>query len=215
MYIRDYMNTRLVTVSSDAFLDDAEKLMRNNKIRRLPVVDHGKLVGLVTRNKIRDAMVSPSGSLTIREFHFMVCKMQVKNVMEKSLVTIDDDMTVEEALQKAQERRVGTLLVVDKKKPAKLVGIAVARDIYNITTSILGFGQKGTRLHIFEPDKTGGTGNLLNTITSHGGKVRSLFHVKTPGTKREDCILHLDTEDASEIVEELKEKGYQLEVRKL
>jgi len=154
MYIRDYMNTRLITVSSNAFLNDAEKLMKDNKIRRLPVVDHGKLVGLVTRNRIRDAIVSPSGSLTVREFHFLVCKMKVKNVMEKALVTIDDDMTVEAALNKAQDRRIGTLLVVDRNKPDKLVGIAVGRDIYKITTSILGFGQMGVRLHLFEPAKT-------------------------------------------------------------
>ena len=213
MYIRDYMNTRLITVSSDAFLYDAEKLMRDNKIRRLPVVDHGKLVGLVTRNKIRDAMVSPSGSLSIREFHYMVCKLQVKNVMEKSLVTIDDDMTVEEALHKAQDRRIGTLLVVDKNKPDKLVGIAVARDIYNITTSILGFGQMGVRLHIFEPAKTGSDSELLSMISGHGMGIRYLFHVTPPGTKREDCIILLDTENATPLIDELKEKGYELEAR--
>ena len=213
MYIRDYMNTRLITVSSNAFLNDAEKLMKDNKIRRLPVVDHGKLVGLVTRNRIRDAIVSPSGSLTVREFHFMVCRLKVSNVMEKALVTIDDDMTVEEALHKAQDRRIGTLLVVDKNKPDKLIGIAVGRDIYKITTSILGFGQMGVRLHIFEPAKTGNIRDVLSIIIGQGIGVQSLFHVTPPGTSREDCIIHLDTENATAIVNELKEKGYDVDAR--
>ena len=53
MYIREYMNPNVITVNSDTLIHNAEKIMRDHKIRRLPVVDKGKLVGIVTRDKIR------------------------------------------------------------------------------------------------------------------------------------------------------------------
>lgn len=69
MYVKEYMTTDVITVSSDTPLHHAEKIMRDNKIRRLPVVDKGKLVGLLTKRKLREARPSPATSLSIWEIN--------------------------------------------------------------------------------------------------------------------------------------------------
>ena len=213
MYIKDYMNTNVITVNSDTLLHDAEKIMQDHKIRRLPVVDKGKLVGIITQARLREVAASPATSLAIWELNYLLAKMKVKDAMEKKLFTVTPDTTLEQAVSEAQKRGIGTLLVVDKDKPNKLVGIATTTDLYNITTSILGFGQPGARLHVFEPSKVGGCQEVVDTINRQGVRILSMFHVAPPGIGREDCIIHLDTEDDSQIMEKLKGKVYEVEVR--
>jgi len=213
MYIKEYMNTNIISVSSETLTHDAEKIMWDNKIRRLPVVDKGKLVGLITRDRLREMAPSPATSLSIWEMNYLLAKMKVKDVMERKLFTVIPDTTVEKAVSGAQERNVGTLLVVAKDKADKLVGIATTTDLYKITVGILGFGQPGARLHVFEPSKVGSCQEVVSTIIEHGVKILSLFHVTPPRIGREDCIIHVDTEDANQLVGELRSKGYEVEVR--
>ena len=213
MYVKEYMNTNVITVKSNTLLHDAEKIMREHKIRRLPVVDKGKLVGIITRDKLKEVTPSPATSLAIWEVNYLMAKMKVRDAMEKKLFTVTPDTTVEQAASEAQKRGIGTLLVVDKDKPDKLVGIATTTDLYKVTASILGFGQPGTRLHIFEPSRVGSCHEMLDTISRRGLRILSMFLVRPLGIGREDCMIHLDTEDASQIMEELKGKGYDVEAR--
>jgi acetoin utilization protein AcuB len=213
MYVKEYMNTNVITVNSNTLIHDAEKIMRDNKIRRLPVVDKGKLVGLVTRRKLREARPSPATSLNIWEINYLLAQMKAKDIMEERLFTVTPDTTVEQAVSEAQKRGIGTILVVDKAKPDKLLGIVTTTDLYKITTRILGFGQPGARLHVLEPSKVGSCQEVVAMISKRGIKILSLFHVTPPGIGREDCIIHLDTEDASQILDELKSKGYHAQIR--
>ena len=213
MYIKEYMNTNIISVSSDTLVHDAEKIMRDNKIRRLPVVDKGKLVGIITKDKLREVAPSPATSLSVWELNYLLAKLKVKDVMETNLFTVTPDTTVEQTVNEAQKRGIGTMLVVDKDKRDKLVGICTTTDLYKVTTGILGFGQPGVRLHVFEPSKIGSCQEVVSTIIERGATILSLFHVTPPGVGREDCIIHLDTEDPSEIVSLLKSKGYEVEVR--
>jgi len=213
MYVKEYMNTDVITVNSNTLIHDAEKIMRDHKIRRLPVVDKGKLVGLLTRRKLREAKPSSAMTLSIWEINYLLARMKVEDAMEKELFTVTPDTTLEQAVSEAQKRGIGTLLVVDKDKPDKLLGIFTTTDIYKLTTGILGFGQPGARLHVFEPSKVGSCQEVVAIISKRGVKILSLFHVTPPGIGREDCIIHLDTEDTSQIIEELKSKGYHTQIR--
>jgi len=117
-------------VTSDTLVHDAEKIMRDNNIQRLPVVDKGKLVGIITRDRIREVASSPATSLSIWELNYLIAKMKVKDVMVQGLYTVTPNDTVEAAVGGAQQREVGSLLVVNKDKRDKLVGIATTTDLY-------------------------------------------------------------------------------------
>jgi len=213
MYVKEYMSTNVITVNSDTLFHTAEEIMRGYRIRRLPVVDKGKLVGLVTEGKLRELAPPALTRLSVRELDDVLEKITVKDVMEKELFTVTPDTTVEQASSEAQKRGAGTILVVDKDKPNKLVGIATTTDLYKIIVGILGFGQPGIRLHVFEPDKVGSTREVVDIINKQGAKILSLFHVTPPQIGRKDCIIHLDTENASQIIGALKSKGYEVEAR--
>ena len=133
MYVREYMQTKVVTVTPDTPLEEAEKLMNDFNIRRLPVVEDGKLVGLVTKHRLkRLELTGPT---------------KVKQVMVKDPITVTPDTMVVDVALLGQERQIGTFPVVDR---GKLVGIMTATDIFNIQAQALGFGKAGLRLHIYD-----------------------------------------------------------------
>lgn len=95
MYVKYYMSTNVITVNSDTLVYDAVKIMRERKIRRLPVVDDGKLVGIVTQDKIREITECQPTSLSMRELGGMVGIGKVRDIMEKNVMTVTPDTTVE------------------------------------------------------------------------------------------------------------------------
>jgi len=65
MYVKEYMSTNVITCTPDTLVLDAQKLMDMHNIRRLPVVDKGKLIGIITQDRIREVSPSPATSLTV------------------------------------------------------------------------------------------------------------------------------------------------------
>ena len=212
MYIREYMHTNVITVSPDTTLPDAEKIMRDNNIRRLPVVDKNKLVGLVTQKDIIEAEPSPATSLSKWELNYLLSKLKMKEIMvkAKNVITITPDTTVEDTITLGQEKKIGAFPVMDN---GKLVGIATVTDLVRIMTQAMGFGKKGVRLHIFDCPNDWQLKNVIETILSHKANIQSLFRVTVPTTGREDTIIRLDTLDAVELINDLKNHGFNIEAR--
>jgi acetoin utilization protein AcuB len=142
MRIKDFMSTNVVAVDENTTLHDARKIMEAHKIRRLPVMKRGKLVGLVTLRMLLEAAPSPATDLSIHELQYLLAKLTVKDIMVKNPYTISPDMPAEEALQLGQEMGYGAFPVVEN---GRLVGIATESDIVRLMTRVL--GVQGIREH--------------------------------------------------------------------
>ena len=94
MYTREYMVTPVITVTPDTLIDDALRTMHQHHIRRLVVVDKGKLIGMVTRHRLREATPSAPVPLSIWGAHYHLSKMQVRDVMITDVITVMPDATV-------------------------------------------------------------------------------------------------------------------------
>jgi acetoin utilization protein AcuB len=119
--------------------------MKENNIRRLPVVDKGKLKGIITKHDLLEAAPSPATSLSIHELNYLLSKMKVKEIMKKDPFTVPPDMPFEEALRLGQEKKVGSFPVVEN---GKLVGIATESDLVRFLTRALGIKEEGSRITI-------------------------------------------------------------------
>jgi len=212
MYVKEYMSTNVISGTPDTLILDAQKLMDMHNIRRLPVVDKGKLVGIVTQDRMREVSPSPATSLTVWELNYLIAKMKIKDVMVKNTVTIGPDATVEEAAALGQKHRIGALPVVDK---GKLVGIITTTDLFRIMTEAFGFGRTYARLHLFDCPSGQPLDDALELIRKNGGKVKSVFSITVPGSGRPDTIIHLEGDEgkAAKIQEALNAKGCKLDLR--
>lgn len=208
MYVRDFMQTNVITIPSDTLITDAQKIMQQNNIRRLPVVDNGKLVGIVTRTKLRDVAPSEATSLSIWELNYLLSKIKVKEVMVKNVITCTPDMTIEEAALLGAEHRIGAMPVMEG---GKLVGIITSTDLFRLLIDVLGVREPGSRLHIIEPYKDKPAGGVGDIICRHNARILSIFTFTHPQTKRHDMIVRVSTEDPSALIADFKENGYEVE----
>ena len=144
MLVRDIMTSNVITIPSDTPVLEAEQIMAFHRFERLPVVDKGKLVGLVTKDNLLKASPSDATTLSRGELYYLLAKLTVKEIMKKKVVTISPDTTVEQAAAIAQQNRVGCLPVVEGNK---VIGIVTTNDFfYKILNPLLGLGEAGKRI---------------------------------------------------------------------
>jgi len=213
MFVRDIMTTKVVTVPSNTPVAEAGEVMRANKIERLPIVDEGKLVGIVTKDKLLQISPSPGVSLSIIELTYLLSKVKVSDIMEKSLVTAVPDMTVEKAVALAQEKKVGALPVMDG---GKLVGIVTTNDFfYRILNPLLGIGEPGARIKVHGCTGVSDVLKVYEIISKHDVKLITMGYLPHPEHGIRDLTIHLDAADSeiSKIVDELTQLDFLVEVR--
>lgn len=213
MYISEYMKSPVVTVTPDTLVDDALATMHQCHIRRLPVVENGKLVGLVTRHRLREAMPSSPMPLSFWGIHYQLSKMKVRDVMITDVITVTPDTPVEEAIALAAKQKIGTLPVVDNR--GDVVGIITSTDMLYLLAQVLGFARRGVRLYILDVGDTQGIrqNQIMEILSKHQAGVLSAFSVPLNTDQRKDFIIHLDTEKADDIAEDLRKLGLKVEVR--
>ena len=127
--VRDWMTPNPITAAPDTNLQEAHKIMKDNHIRRLPVVKDGQLVGIVTRGDIRGAEPSEATSLSIFELHYLVGKLMLDRIMTHDPVTVGPNTTIQEAANLMLSHKISGLPVVDK---GRLVGVITESDIFRL-----------------------------------------------------------------------------------
>jgi acetoin utilization protein AcuB len=211
MFVREVMTTNVVTVSSNTSLADARRIMEFHRIRRLPVVDKNKLVGVVSRDALDKAGPSQLTTFSIHELTYLLGKITVKEVMSQKLFTVPPDMTVEEAVALAQEKQVGAVLVVEGDQ---LLGIATTNDFfYKIVNPILGVGKSGKRIVVRDCKGLADVTGALGVIDKMGVKVSTMFTLPRADGEAQDLTVHLESADASPIIDELNKQGYNVHSR--
>lgn len=212
MLIRDVMTTNVVTVPSNTSISDAKRIMEAHRIQRLPVVDKGKLVGIVTARRLESVSPSKATSLTVWEMTYLLNTTPIKEIMEKKVVTVSPDTTSEEAVAIAQSNKVGCLVVVDD---GQVVGITTTNDFfYNIVNPILGLGDPGTRIEVIGAGSGKALEEVISTVNKHGLEIITLHIEVLPDKAEKDICIHVDNGDVKKLVGELKAKGYKVNLRK-
>jgi len=210
MRVRDVMTWNVVTVSSDTPIMEARKIMDAHNIRRLPVIDKGKLVGMVSKERIARSGPSPATSLSVWEINYLLAKMTVKEVMSKDVVTVHPDMPVEAAIALAQSKGVGALPVLEDHN---LVGIATTNDFfYKILNPVLGIGKPGARIVISRGAEAKSIQEIMEAVRKFGAKILSLHSMPPVEGKEQDLCLHLEKEDVKQLIKDLANKGYSTEI---
>jgi acetoin utilization protein AcuB len=166
------MSRNPVTITADTPITDALRVMRENEVRRLPVLDEsGELVGIVSEKDLLYASPSPATSLSIYEMHYMLSRLKVAELMTTDVVTVKADTTLEEAARIMADNKIGGLPVVDG---GKLVGIITETDVFKVFLELLGAREHGLRLTLEIPERKGEIARLTTEIARLGGNILAL-----------------------------------------
>jgi len=183
MFVRDRMSSPVTTVTPDTPYQEALRLMRERKFRRLPVVDADqKLVGIVSERDLLHASPSPATSLSVWEMNYLLSKLKVEQLMTSKVVVVSPDTPLEEAARLMVEHRLGGLPVVDPQR--QVVGLITETDIFKAFVEMLGTGQPGVRLTLQVYGGVGTLSKLTTAIAQLGGNIVSVgtFDVDLDGT---------------------------------
>lgn len=159
MFVRNFMTAPVLGLPPGVTVTLALEFLQKRKIRRAPVVQDGKLLGIVTLGDL-----TGSGKK-----HGDKSVTTLANVMTKNPVTVEPEETLESAAQKMLTKQISGLPVV---AGGRLVGILTESDLFRALCSMMGIGEKGARLTLSVPDKS----DLLEGIRGRlaGLAVRSL-----------------------------------------
>ena len=128
--VKDLMTKEVITTRRNTSISHAHQIMRENGIRRLPVVDENKLVGLVTIGDVREASPSDATTLSIWELNYLWAQLVVEKIMTRDVLTVTPDTPILDAAELMLEHKISGLPVVDAEN--SVVGVLTESDIFRL-----------------------------------------------------------------------------------
>jgi len=173
MLVKNWMSKQVLTVDAEESMQKVMDLMKQNNIRRLPVMKKEKLVGIVTDRDLRSASASDATSLEVHELLYLIRKIKVKEIMTKKPITIPLDYTVEEAAMVFLEKKISGAPVVNRS--GDVIGIITQTDIFRVLLSLTGVGERGIQFAFEVGDRPGSIKEITDILRERGGRLVSLL----------------------------------------
>ncbi len=173
MLLKNWMSRPVVTVNVKDSMQDAIELLKQYKIRKLPVMDKGKLVGIITDSDIKKSSASSATTLEIHELMYIISKIKVKDIMNKSVVTASPDQTIDEAAQLLLTNKISCLPILDNNK--EIVGIITEMDIFKAIISFNGTDKKGILFGFMLTDRAGSIRKFTDILRKYCDSLASIL----------------------------------------
>jgi acetoin utilization protein AcuB len=215
LLVQDWMTRNLVTLSSEASVAEALTLCRERRIRHIPILEEGRLVGIVSDRDLRDAspaLGDPERARTLQE-------IRVVDVMTREVVTVDPQDSIENAAQQMYELKIESLPVVVEGPLAdagsavdegELLGIITSSDVMRAMVMLAGLPEPGCRIEVRVPNREG-------ILAEVAGKIRDLevdiVGVLSDPDRRSGSrtmVFQLATADPSSVIQSLRTVGYEV-----
>ena len=172
MFVEDRMSRPVITITTDVPMQDALNLMREENIRRLPIVhSRGQLVGIVTESDLLHASPSQATTLSVWELNYLLSKITIEEIMTSEVVTVTPDTPLEDAARVMADNRIGGVPVV---RNGEVVGIITETDLFKVFLEMLGARDKGVRAAVLVHNQPGELAHLSEAIFSQGGNIIAL-----------------------------------------
>lgn len=205
MLIKDWMATSVLTVDANTSVMRATRTMKENNIRRLPVMSHGKLIGVVTDRDLKDASPSSTSDMDIHEMYYLLSEMKVKDVMTDKCICLKQDDTLEKAALVMLKERISGIMILDDEE--NLVGLLSETDILRGFIQATGIQDGAYQYVIDMPDAPGSTTRVIDILRKKDARVLSIltsFGEVPQGTKRVSIRISVDENITSELGGEIE-----------
>lgn len=201
LLVRDSMVREVVTVSPETTAAQALGLCRERGIRHLPVLDEGRMVGLISDRDLRRA----TPALGDKNRAAALEQIRVGDEMSREIATADPDDPIEQAAMSMHERKIGCLPVVEGDE---LVGILTASDVMAALVRLVGAHEPGSRLEISFPDLPGSLAEVAGIVRDQGVNIVSILSAPGDGGSRSVAVLRLATINPTGVVKSLQDAGF-------
>ena len=205
MLIKDWMATTILTVDANTSVMRATRTMKENNIRRLPVMSHGKLIGVITDRDLKEASPSTTSDIDIHEMYYLLSEMKVKDVMTDKCIALKQNDTLEKAALVMLKERISGIMILDDED--KLVGLLSETDILRGFIQATGIQDGAHQFVIDMPDAAGSTTRIIDLLRQKEARVLSIltsFSDAPRGIKRVSIRILAEDKVAEEIDKQIE-----------
>ena len=203
MLVKDRMTPNPVSISPHTSFPDAYRVIREKKIRHLPVVnDENKLVGITTQTDMLHASPSVTTSLSVFEVNYVLANLHVSEVMSSPPITVPEDAPIEEAARLMVEKKISCLPVM---RNDLMVGIITETDIFKAFVEVLEGECASLRVTVKVKDVRGELARLAGEIANLGGSICSVARFRTDSPADAYITFRLDGVEEEPLLAMLKD----------
>ncbi len=206
MLVKDWMSTNVITVNANDNMQQAISLMTEHKISMLPVLEEGKLVGIVTDRDLKRAAPSYVTLLEVKQILYHMSRVEVRAIMNMDPITVPADYTIEETAELLLSHRISGCPVVDGQ--GTIVGVITKNDLFKAVISLTGLRKKGVQFGVVIEDRPGSITEITDIVRAHGGRLVSIMssYDKVPEGHRFAFIraFDLDREKLPKIIKDIQ-----------
>lgn len=212
MFVGERMSHPVLSVAPETPINDALAMFKKERIRRAPVINKGKLVGIITETDLLNASPSDVSTLSIWEMNYLLSKVTVKQVMTSKVITVDSDTPIEEAARIMSDNKIGGIPVVSN---GRVTGMITETDLFKVFLELMGARQKAVRVTATLEEKRGALARLTKTIAQHGGNFVSfgIFSGPDAGSKVVTFKVEgLKKEEVKKVLKDVVQKFWDIRV---
>ncbi len=215
LLVRDWMTRNLVTLSPEASVAEALTLCRERRIRHIPILEEGRLVGIVSDRDLRDA----SPALGDAERASALQETRIGDVMTREVITADPQDSIENAAQEMYEHKIQSLPVIAEEPVVdeasavaeeELLGIITSSDVMRALIMLVGLPEPGCRIEVRVPNREGILAEVAGKIQDFEVDIVSVLSDPDRRLGKRTMVFQLVTVDPSSVIQGLKMAGYEV-----
>lgn len=166
MLVKERMSQPVITVKPELPIMEAMNLMKQENIRRTPVIDSGRLVGIISDKDLLNASPSDATSLSVWEINYLLSQITVKEVMTREVITVDETTPIEEVARIMADNKIGGVPIM---RNGRVVGLITETDLFKIFLELMGARESGVRVTAMVPEKRGELALITQAVAEAGG----------------------------------------------
>lgn len=204
MLIKDWMATTILTVDANTSVMRATRIMKENNIRRLPVLSHGKLVGVITDRDLKEASPSRTSEVDLHEMYYLLSEMRITDVMTRNPVCMKEDDTLEKAALVMLKEKISGIMVLGAE--GNLVGLLSETDILHAFLHATGIRDGAHQYVIDMTDEPGAVTRVIDILKTMDARVLSIltsFDDAPHGKKRVTIRISMNDEQVDHFTKEI------------
>ncbi len=170
MLVKDWMSDKVISINASATVQEAINTLMDHHVSMLPVLDNGKLVGVVTDRDVKHASPSDACLLDFQNIMYHVSRVEVAQIMTPEPITLTPDLTIEEAAEILLNNDISGAPLVNTN--GDLIGVITKDDIFAALIALS--GHKGTLFGFELEDRPGSIKEVTDILRRYGGRLVSI-----------------------------------------
>ncbi len=204
MLVRDVMQPEVLVISPTTTVPEAVQLAQRRGIRHLPVVEDGKLCGMVSDRDLKRAMPSGATTLEAHELRYLLERLAVSEIMTRTVITTGPMFPVEEAARLMVAEKISALPVTEG---GRLVGIVTETDVLDLFVRAMGAHEPSSRLDVELPERPAALTEVVQVVEAAGATISSVMTLLNRAGLKE-AIVRLATINPGPAIRALEARGY-------